>query len=213
MHFLGVTSTSVTNGGTENPTIGENVVTTKTAGDVVIYGNQEYVWSSTGKWELLGDEGSYALDTAVVHKSDYSAKGVILKGTGSGAYDALSPNTTTTGKVLYMASSNAAWKKLGIAAGTWPTVSVTKTVDFLKTATLQTGTTFTVPNVTDVGIAATASVTNAVLTITNGTKPTLGDSFSIPNVTGIDTTAEKALTAASINTSNAAWPTISYSDS
>lgn len=61
MHFKGVSTTAITDGGTENPTIGGTVVTTKVAGDVVIYGDQEYVWSTTNKWELLGDEGSYAL--------------------------------------------------------------------------------------------------------------------------------------------------------
>lgn len=210
MHFIGVSSTAITDGGTENPTVGGATITTKSAGDVVIYGDKEFVWSSTGAWELLGDEGSYALDTAVVHKSDYTSKGAILKGTGSGAYDVLAPNTTSTEKVLYMASSTASWKQLGISAGTWPTVSVTKTVTFLKTATLQTGTAFTVPNVTSAGTAASASVTNAILTITNGTAPTLGTAFTIPNATGINTTGETALTGASINTSSAAWPTISY---
>jgi hypothetical protein len=60
MHFIGETSTAVTNGGHENPTISNEVVTDKTAGDVVIYGNQEYVWNGNA-WQLLGDEGSYAL--------------------------------------------------------------------------------------------------------------------------------------------------------
>lgn len=212
MHFLGVTSTAVTDGGTENPTIGGNAVTTKTAGDVVIYGNQEYVWSTTNKWELLGDEGSYALDTAVVHKTDFDAKGKLIYGSGAsgGGVSFLAANSTSTGKVLYMASSTPSWKQLGISAGTWPTVSITKTVEFLKTATLTTGTAFSVPNVTAAGSAASASVTNAILTITNGVAPTLGTAFSIPNVTGIDTTKEKALTNASIDTTGAAWPTISY---
>lgn len=211
MHLLGVTTTDVSSG-TANTTATVSIGgSNKTAvnGDVVLYSSKEFVWANN-KWNLLGDEGSYALDDSVVHNSAYSAKGAILKGTGNGTYDALSPNTGSTEKVLYMKSSTAAWKQLGLNAGTWPTVSTTKTVTFLTSATLQTGTAFTVPNVTSAGEAATAEVTNAILTITNGTAPTLGTAFTIPNATGVNTDGETALTDASINTTNAAWPTIKY---
>lgn len=211
MHFLGVSTTEIKDGGTQNPTIGGNTITTKTAGDVVIYENQEYVWSTTNKWELLGDEGSYALDSVVIKKSIITAKGQLIYGNASNDPTVLDPNAGTGGKVLYMASSTPSWKTVSLNAGTWPTVSVTKTVTFLKTATLQTGTAFTVPNVTSAGTAASASVTDAILTITNGTAPTLGTAFTIPNATGIDTTGETALTGASINTTGAAWPTVKYS--
>ena len=213
MHLLGITTTDVSSG-TANTTAtvsigGSNV--TAVNGDVVLYNTKEFVWANN-KWNLLGDEGSYALDTAVIHKTDFDAKGKLIYGSGAsgGGVSFLAANSTTTGKVLYMASSAPDWKQLGISAGTWPTVSTTKTVEFLKTATLTTGTAFSVPNVTAAGSAASASVTNAILTITNGVAPTLGTAFSIPNVTGIDTTKEKALTDASINTIDAAWPTISY---
>lgn len=63
MHFRGITSTAVTDGGIENPTIDGTAVTTKTAGDVVLYNVQEYVWTGSA-WELLGDEGSYALKSS-----------------------------------------------------------------------------------------------------------------------------------------------------
>jgi hypothetical protein len=62
MHFLGVSTTAITDGGTENPTIGGTAITTKTAGDVVIDNNsrREYVWSTTNKWEMLGFDASTA---------------------------------------------------------------------------------------------------------------------------------------------------------
>lgn len=64
MHFRGIATQAVTDGGTENPTItnydfGTNG-SSAVAGDVVIYQNKEYVWTGSA-WELLGDEGSYAL--------------------------------------------------------------------------------------------------------------------------------------------------------
>ena len=76
MHFIGISTTAITDGGTENPTINNVAVTTKTAGDVVLYKNgtkpigQEYVWTGTA-WELLGDEGSYAIKGSITD-SDFA---------------------------------------------------------------------------------------------------------------------------------------------
>lgn len=63
MHYKGISSTVITDGGTQNPTIDSVELTTKESGDVVLYGNQEYVWNGNA-WELLGDEGSYVLKTS-----------------------------------------------------------------------------------------------------------------------------------------------------
>ncbi len=63
MHFKGISTTEITNGGTQNPTIEGNVITTKEAGDVVLYSQKEYVWNGSS-WQLLGDEGSYALKSS-----------------------------------------------------------------------------------------------------------------------------------------------------
>lgn len=71
MHFRGIVTDStvtITDGGTELPKIEgydlENGVPkpnfTPEAGDVILFHQQEYVWSSIA-WELLGDESSYAL--------------------------------------------------------------------------------------------------------------------------------------------------------
>lgn len=74
MHFIGITTTSITDGGNEVPTIdgsGISTISDLNAGDVVLYRSasdqpigKEYVWTPSGNsgvWELLGDEGSYAL--------------------------------------------------------------------------------------------------------------------------------------------------------
>lgn len=66
MHFLGTTSTAVTDGGSEQPTIGDKAVT-PVAGDIVLYGNQEFIFNSEGKWEVFGNEGSYALKTTKIN--------------------------------------------------------------------------------------------------------------------------------------------------
>ena len=81
MHFKGTTTTAVTDGGTQNPTIGGTEITTKEPGDVVLYGDKEFVWTETdsnthtGYWELLGDEGSYVLATSQTTGSVGSASG------------------------------------------------------------------------------------------------------------------------------------------
>ena len=88
MHFLGVTTTNISTG-TPNTTAtvsisGSNV--TAAAGDVVLYGSQEYVWGNS-KWNLLGDESSYALKATTL--SGYGitdakiASGVITLGSNT----------------------------------------------------------------------------------------------------------------------------------
>lgn len=68
MHFLGTTSTAVSDGGTQAPTIDGTAVPTANLknGDVVLYGQQEFIWNGT-KWELFGDEGSYVLKTTKIN--------------------------------------------------------------------------------------------------------------------------------------------------
>ena len=72
MHFIGRTSTTMSDGlSTATITLVGGTSYTPNSGDVVLSSNdsQEYVWVETnanthaGWWELLGDEGSYALKT------------------------------------------------------------------------------------------------------------------------------------------------------
>lgn len=67
MHYLGESSTAITDGGNENPTISGTVISTKHAGDVVLYGNNEYIYNSQNKWELFGAEGEYVLKTQKIN--------------------------------------------------------------------------------------------------------------------------------------------------
>lgn len=203
MHFKGTTTTTMSDGlTTAAVTIGGSSYTPSN-GDVVLYSGKEYVWTGT-LWEELGDESSF------IRKTLLTTAGDMIYASSANTPARFAGNSTTTLQLLSMTSSTPAWKTLGLNAGTWPTVSITKTVKFLKTATLQTGTAFTVPNVTSAGSMTNASVTNAILTITNGSAPTLGTAFTIPNATGVSTTSEEALTNATINTTSAAWPTLKY---
>ena len=63
MHFVGRTTTTIADEDTTSPVVISGSNHTPAAGDVVLSGDhKEYVWTGS-KWELLGDEGSYALKT------------------------------------------------------------------------------------------------------------------------------------------------------
>lgn len=59
MHFIGITTTPLTDGATTSTLAGEGLVKTTgfANGDFVIYNNSEFVWNST-KWNELGSTGS-----------------------------------------------------------------------------------------------------------------------------------------------------------
>lgn len=65
VRFIGHSSTPITDGGNENPTIDGEAFTHIEAGDVVLYNNQEFIRTASGKWELFGEEGIYATITSL----------------------------------------------------------------------------------------------------------------------------------------------------
>lgn len=89
LRFLGISTTPITDGGKEEPTINGNVIPRSTlrVGDVVLYSTsadkryQEFVWVPNTDihggygWELLGDEGSYVI------KGTYATQGAEAGGT------------------------------------------------------------------------------------------------------------------------------------
>lgn len=126
MHFLGVTTTNISTG-TANTTAtvaisGSNI--TAAAGDVVLYGSQEYVWGNS-KWNLLGDESSYKVKQTA--KSDPTASTT----TSTTFIDTISQDAngviTATKKTLpsYVATS------AGVTAVTWDSTNkkLTRTIN------------------------------------------------------------------------------------
>lgn len=59
LHFLGVSTTEIKDEGTQAPTIGGKQIALEKlkAGDVVLYGENEFVWDGS-KWEELGEASS-----------------------------------------------------------------------------------------------------------------------------------------------------------
>ena len=117
MHFLGVTTTNVS-ADTANTTAtisidGSNI--TAAAGDVVLYGSQEYVWGND-KWNLLGDESSYKVKQTA--KADPTASTT----TSTTFIDTISQDAngviTATKKTLPTASTTVAGiTKVGASGG------------------------------------------------------------------------------------------------
>lgn len=52
--FRGVSTTALTDGGDENPTVNESAVTSKRIGDVYFYGTHQFIYGADSKWHQLG---------------------------------------------------------------------------------------------------------------------------------------------------------------
>lgn len=103
--FMGVSSTALTDGGNENPTVNNTAVTTKTAGQLYFYGTQEYVYGKDNKWHELGsleslgalaykDIVKYDKATSATYTNTNSSKSLTLSGTSSNVAITSTPNTS-----------------------------------------------------------------------------------------------------------------------
>ena len=183
MHFKGVSTTAITDGGTENPTIGGTAVTTKAAGDVVIYGDQEYVWSTTNKWELLGDEGSYALKS----KTDKAIKSL-------GFTANTQPSLTITETTIPNVTNAGSAPQLTVTETSIPNVTSAGSV---TTAEVTNGTLLiTMGSATTLGTAikvGSASGWNA------GSVPTLGTAIKVGSASGWNAGSQASVNPSSID--------------
>lgn len=104
MRFLGTSATAIADGDTTNPITIGTTSTTAAAGNVVLYGSKEFVWTGS-KWEELGNEGSYKVQQTAVNSPSAS-------GTAVAFIDTISQNAqgviTATKKTVASASQSAA---------------------------------------------------------------------------------------------------------
>ena len=96
MKFLGTSTTAITDGATTNPITIDGKSVTATAGNVVLYGSKEFVWTGS-LWEELGDESSHALKSVTITGTG------ILSGGGS-----LEANRTITHNTVSRTDSTSA---------------------------------------------------------------------------------------------------------
>ena len=77
MYYMGESTTAITEGGTETPTINGEPVTPSTSGGVVLYSSKEFVWDGS-VWHEFGDAGDFALKTTTITGGDGLAGGGVL---------------------------------------------------------------------------------------------------------------------------------------
>lgn len=138
----------------------ENVATANTTTYMHLY--DETTRRDTIQFKGAGNITVASTNAKVVTITGAAFAGATASADGTGGY-LPAPGAGNQAKFL---QGSGSWKTLSLTTGTLPT--------------LKTGTTFSIPNVTTM---ATASVSNGVLTITNGA---LGTAFSVPNITGIN---------------------------
>lgn len=153
MRFIGASSTEITSGGIEIPTIDGTLYSNRESGDVILYQEKEFVWSGS-YWIELGDEGSYVLKTSQTTASIGSASGwnagaAPTLGTAIDADDITSWNAGSASNAVV---SNGV---LRLTNSVVPTLAYTAR---------------TVPNVTDVGSIPTLTVTPTTV-VTPATSP------------------------------------------
>ena len=121
-HFLGASSTTITDGGTQKPTIGGDEVTPN-AGDIVVYSNGEFIWSGT-TWIELGDLSGLG-DLAYKDSASGSVTptGTVSKPTFTGSSSAVTITATDNTSGNYQPKGSIS----GIA---WTGASMTSTGKF-----------------------------------------------------------------------------------
>lgn len=77
MNFVGITTSTMTDGETTAIVQINGSDYTPRNGDVVLYGGKEYVWTGTA-WEQLGDESSWALANEVIRKDVLQSAGDLI---------------------------------------------------------------------------------------------------------------------------------------
>lgn len=196
MHFRGVATVEITDGGTENPTI-ENYTFNgngDNAGDVVLWNNKEFVWTGT-RWELLGDEGSYALKSStdtITEVSNFTANTLptltvtptdtskVTVTDGSAA--SLTTNNVTVPNVTAAGSATTASVSggiLNITIGVPPTIAETPiTIKAVDEFTANTPTSVTAQTVSvgsasgwNAGTQASLNTNDTIVVVPNATNP------------------------------------------
>lgn len=190
MHFVGTTTTDISDGATTASIIIQGQAHAATSGDVVLYNSKEFVWNGSS-WEELGDEGSHALKTIKVIAGDGLAGGGTLETDLTISHDASKAPVTASPVAVGM-------DKFGhVIIGTGLTTaqdgkhshSVTSTIDkdaFLKSASATT-TKISLNKSNDSFIKSYTGVTSKLVTTTitgtNGTvtasKATAGNAVAV----------------------------------
>lgn len=188
--YLGVTSTSITDGSTTNPiTVNGKSVTAKT-GDIVNYGSKEFIWNGSA-WQEFGDmSGLGALAYKDSASGNYKPEGTVSQPTFTGKSMTSTGKFTPSGEVTVLNTGmNSqqykvdAYDNTGTKYSTYiPSGNVSAPIITVTPSTT------TMNGITDVGTLPTftATVENEVLTLgfNQGTLPSKGSNTDV--VIGIE---------------------------
>lgn len=176
LSFLGETTTPLSDGATTNPIVinGNNITAKK--GDLVVYGQKEFLFNGTS-WVELGDLsllGSLAYKNSA--SGSYTPAGSVSQPTFSGNALSSTGSFQPSGSVSLSAESSSATGRTGFVQS----VSVSSAGSISVSSP---GSTTTVNSITDVGTLPvfTATVANETLTLgfSQGTLPTKGGNTTV----------------------------------
>ena len=199
--FVGVSSTELTDGGTQKPTVNSVVINDLSPGQLYFYGTSEFIWGTDSKWHELGSLESLG---ALAYKDDasgsYTPAGTVSQPTFTGTSSSVTITATDNASGNYQPkgsiSGGAFTGSNTTFTGTFtPEGSVAAPTVSLKTA----GSTTTIKNPTSVTVAKTVtasapgatapsnaityySVSNEILSLYQ-LGYTTGDSITTSNVT------------------------------
>lgn len=175
--YLGVTTTALTDGATTNPITINGQSVTAQSGNIVLYGNQEFIFDGT-HWNQFGDLSSLgSLAYKNTASGSFTPAGTVSQPTFNGDTMNSTGSFTPAGSVkLTNSNKTAAVSTAESGAVTYtPDGTVAAPTISVKTA----GTTTTVNSITAVGTLPSYTVSGEVLTLTQGTLPTKGKNQTV----------------------------------
>lgn len=175
--YLGVTTTALTDGATTNPiTINGQSVTAQT-GNIVLYGNQEFIFDGT-HWNQFGDLSSLgSLAYKNTASGSFTPAGTVSQPTFNGDTMNSTGSFTPAGSVKLTNSNKTT--AVSVAESGAVTYTPDGTVAAPTISVKKAGTTTTVNSITAVGTLPTYTVSGEVLTLTQGTLPTKGSNQTV----------------------------------
>ena len=214
-HFLGLTTTPITDQATTSPIVVDGNSIVPVNGNIVVYDRAEFIWNGT-KWIEFGDlsnlgQLAYRNNVTISKGAGDNVLGVDTTFTSSTPTITVTPTTTNikaTASGAAVGADGTANAITGFGAHTTDT--------FVKSVSAETGNklvTTTVPNVTNAGSASTwtftmgtgANAETLIIDGANGSAPTLGTAKTVATGSvASDGTGSPVVTGVSIGTSASA---------